>query len=36
MKSHLGKLVVLAIAGLFLAVVSGPALAADTIKLGVA
>lgn len=36
MKSHFRKLVVLVITGLFLAVVSGPALAADTIKLGVA
>ncbi len=36
MKSHFGKLVVLVIAGLFLTIVSGPALAADTIKLGVA
>ena len=36
MKSHFRKLVILSIAGLFLALVSGPALAADTIKLGVA
>ena len=36
MKSQVGKLVVFAIVGLFLTVVSGPAIAADTIKLGVA
>jgi len=36
MKSHLVKLVVFSIVGLFVFAVSGPAMAADTIKLGVA
>ena len=36
MKSRFGKLVVLSIVGLFVFAVSGPVLAADTIKLGVA
>jgi len=36
MKSRFGKLVVLSIVGLFVFAVSGPAMAADTIKLGVA
>ena len=36
MKSRFGKLVVLSIVGLFVLAVSGPVLAADTIKLGVA
>ena len=36
MKSQFVKLVVLSIVGLFVFAVSGPALAADTIKLGVA
>jgi len=36
MKSQIVKLVVLSIVGLFVFAVSGPALAADTIKLGVA
>jgi branched-chain amino acid transport system substrate-binding protein len=36
MKNRFGKLVVLSIVGLFVFAVSGPVLAADTIKLGVA
>ena len=36
MKSQFGKLLVLSMVGLFMVAVSGPALAADTIKLGVA
>ena len=36
MKSQFGKLVVLSLVGLFVSAVSGPAMAADTIKLGVA
>ncbi|MBW2582086.1 MAG: branched-chain amino acid ABC transporter substrate-binding protein, partial [Deltaproteobacteria bacterium] len=36
MKSRFGKRVVLSIVGLFVFAVSGPVLAADTIKLGVA
>jgi branched-chain amino acid transport system substrate-binding protein len=36
MKSQFGKLLVLSMVGLFVMAVSGPALAADTIKMGVA
>jgi hypothetical protein len=36
MKSQFVKLVVLSVIGLFVFAVSGPAMAADTIKLGVA
>ncbi len=36
MKSQFGKLLVLSMVGLFVVAVSGPALAADTIKMGVA
>ncbi len=36
MKSRFGKLIVLSIVGLFVFAVSGPAMAGDTIKLGVA
>jgi branched-chain amino acid transport system substrate-binding protein len=36
MKSQFGKLLVLSMVGLFMVAVSGPALAGDTIKLGVA